>query len=500
MWIDVGTLAARVTRATDEEKSWLSEYLSFRDDSLRFSSGGATDRVRMFNAFSNSFPAGFVQLVKKGAANAGFTVETFDRRKRPSVHPDPQADLAWLRWYQKEAVAKIVAKERGIVKVPTGGGKTEIMVGATRALPIKWLFLVHRKDLVAGAADRFDLRNQQHGHDFGPAGRIVEGKWSVGERLTCASFHTIAAGLKAGDSRVFDLLAEAEGVFVDECHTLPANTFTAVVNAAANAYYRIGLSGTPLERTDQRSLMAIAALGSIVYQIPTQLLVEEGVLAKASITLIDCPQRSEADTWQRVYSEAVVRSERRNRVLVEACKRADPPALLFVKDVAHGKSLVKMLTREGIRAEFVWGKSDLAWRQRKVRDLVQGRVDVLVCSVIFQEGIDIPELRSVVIGSGGKSVIAALQRIGRGMRVEKDAAGNVVKDTFKVFDVNDRGCGCVAAAKALGTPGQGTHRGCKWLDKHARERRQAYAAEGHSTVVEAWVDPLVEAVRGARAR
>ena len=105
-----------------------------------------------------------------------------------------------------------------------------------------------------------------------------------------------------------------------------------------------------------------------------------------------------------------------------------------------------------------------------------GRYDVLICSVIFQEGEDVPDLRSVVIGSAGKSVIATLQRIGRGMR---RASG---KDEFEVFDVADLGCGCMSG------PASHRHPGCKWLDKHTRDRIKAYTTEGHETVLEDWVE------------
>ena len=80
-------------------------------------------------------------------------------------------------------------------------------------------------------------------------------------------------------------------------------------------------------------------------------------------------------------------------------------------------------------------------------------VDVVVCSKVFQQGIDIPELRAVVIGGGGKSIIAALQRLGRGGRATEN------KSTFELWDVADEGC--------------------MWLRRHARARRKAYLSEGY---------------------
>ncbi len=86
-----------------------------------------------------------------------------------------------------------------------------------------------------------------------------------------------------------------------------------------------------------------------------------------------------------------------------------------------------------------------------MKGLVRGDLDVLIASVIFNEGIDIPELRSVVIAAGGQSIIAALQRIGRGMRT---AHG---KDEFEVYDIYDSGN--------------------KWMEKHTKARLGAYRGE-----------------------
>ncbi len=447
MWIKIGTTHSELARGTDEEKEWLREYLSFPSTSW---AGGRPrqDVMRLYSLVDENFPAGFTSMVAKAARSHGFDVELLDNRLPPCA-TDMNADLAWLRDYQLTGVDAAVQATRGILWLPTGSGKTEIAAGLTRRLPIKWVFLVHRQTLVDQAAERYERRTGK------VAGRIGEGKWEIGEQFTAATFQTLYAAMDT--DRAKRLFHDTQGLMIDEAHVTPADSFWKVAMRFRNAYYRIGLSGTPLARGDKRSVLAIAALGNIIYRIKTDTLVDAGVLSKPKIRLIPVHQESDAPTWQGVYGECIVRGARRNKALVEAATKAQKPCLVFVKEIKHGKLLLKQLTKAGVKADFVWGTDSTDSRKALVTRLVRGETDVLICSVIFQEGVDIPELKSVVIGSAGKSVIAALQRIGRGMR---KAEG---KDSFEVWDIADKGN--------------------KWMENHAQERLHAYKSEGHEVVV-----------------
>lgn len=274
------------------------------------------------------------------------------------------------------------------------------------------------------------------------------------------------------DGQVYNLHVEgtetyvAEGRVVHNCHTAPADSFYRVIMQMKNAYYRVGLSGTPLARGDEKSLYAIAAIGKVVHRVRTQLLIERGVLAKPTVRMITVTTPSIRPTWQGVEGECIVRNTRRNLALASIAKRATKPAFLFVSQIAHGKNLAKILINAGISAEFVWGNHSVEYRKSLIRRMVQGHFEVLVCSSVFNEGIDVPELRATINGGGGKSVIATYQRLGRGMRVERKTDGTVAEggDQFEVWDILDKGN--------------------KWTERHAQARQSAYAAEGYATFVE----------------
>lgn len=473
MWIVRGNVRSKLTKATDEERLWLQEYLTFQGKRI---GRQEPKKTCLFNMFSHTYPAGFDSLVKSAAEREEVDIQFFDKRARP-CNEDPFADLAWLRDYQLEAVKAIVEKVRGILWLPTGAGKTEIAVGLTRALPCRWLALVHRSQLADDIASRYEKRSPGL---F--AGRVLEGRWEVHEdsMLITATYQTLNAKLKNAHDKqkAIDLLRWADGIIVDEVHTAPASTFNAILMQTTNAYFRVGLSGTPLARQDARSQYAIAAIGPVVYRIRPQLLIDRGVLAKPTVRLVTVDQDSARPTWQGVYGELVVRSKARNAAIVGMSKRATKPLFVFVEQVEHGRNLVKALFNAGVKAEFVWGSHSIDYRKSVIRRMVMGHFDAIVCSRVFNEGIDVPELRSVVNAGGMKSIIATLQRLGRGMRVDRANDGSVREggDVFEVWDVKDTGN--------------------KWTERHARVRERAYKSEGYETFVEA--APVVSALAANR--
>ncbi len=463
MWFTQGNLYVKVTRASEAEIEWLRSKesgLTFTNRKTLFTTG-KTELHRFFDLEDSTFPAGFLPQVVKRATDAGLSVQVIDSRTAPAKPVIPLVKKGYeLRDYQQAGVNAALAATRGIVQIATGGGKTNVAVAIVERFPsVRWLFLVHRASLMAQAADRYEQLTGKK------AGRIGEGKWKEQPHFTCATFQSLGAALKSGKHN--ELFEEIEGLIVDEAHTLPAESYKRVADALPNAYWRLGISATPLDREDQRSVFAVGTLGPVIFKHTADELIQAGHLARPIIRLVRVRQeftmldgRSGAISkwdWKKVYFEGIIKSKARNQMLLAAVQKAERPTLVFVKEIAHGKAFTNALQARGLKADFVWGSASLHVRQQAVKRLVRGDYDVLVSSVIFQEGVDIPELRSVVVASGGKSVIAALQRIGRGMRL---ATG---KDTFEVWDVADEGD--------------------PWLERHAKARRSAYQREKYAVQV-----------------
>jgi len=453
MWIEIGMVKCRVTNATEAESSWVAGYLSFKD--VAKANGRS---VSLFNVMNGTFPGGLLPLLMDAAKRDGIKIELLDRRKS-RIAPDEAADIAWLYDYQKEAVEACVANKRGIVRAPTGSGKGDMIVGLVRRLPGRWLFLVHRDNLVEQQQARFARINKSSLPNV--LSRTPPKTWELSRGINLMTLQSLAAGIRRDRPGVDAALANLDGVILDECHVAPADVYFNAINRCP-AEYRLGFSGTPLDRTDNRSLMAIAALGKVIYSVKAKTLIDRGVLAAPMITMVPVNQTvskgARQDGYHGVYDEIVTSSVVRNERIVEIARTAPKPCMIFVKIIDHGKALKKMLEQAGISCEFVWGNTKSEARKAAVTRLERRDSDVMVASVVFQEGVDIPTLESVIIGSGGKSIIAALQRIGRGMRTNGGT-----KNTFEVFDILD-----------LGTP---------MMERHSRRRMNTYVREAYQTTI-----------------
>jgi len=493
MKLRIENTSTKVARATDEEADWLYAFLSFEDDKAearrRAGYHVGDDRVRMFDRRRYTFPTGLLPIVIEGAGKKHIPLHIEDGREpaEPARFRPREEMEAWpwnmkAEWsFQYEALcaaymgglpkpepSRVHLDGRGIVKSPTGSGKGNIAAALAYAIEGRWLFVVHRGHLADDVRTRW---NEMAGACGEPeAGFIGDGEWTVGERLTCATLQTLHAAKKRGDPRYHDLAKLVTGLIIDECHTAPAKSFYRTIQGMKRARYRIGLSGTPLDRGDRRSLLAIAAIGPLIYSIKARDLIDAGVLAEPHITVIPVAQRASERArgdWHRTYNELVVESAHRNGALLAAMERAlkdgDTPGMVFVRRIPHGQELANLARKRGLNVAYVDGSKDTSQRRKAVEDLGNGRLDFVVATKVFTEGVNVPELRCVINGAGGKSVIEALQQVGRGTRTTS------TKTSFRVYEIGDKGE--------------------RMLHDHARERLRAYRREGYAVGVDREIWP-----------
>jgi Domain of unknown function (DUF3427)/Helicase conserved C-terminal domain len=121
---------------------------------------------------------------------------------------------------------------------------------------------------------------------------------------------------------------------------------------------------------------------------------------------------------------AIVLKQLREKVIDPGSMRA----LGFCVSVAHAGFMAETFTAAGIPSLAVSGDTPAIDRQRALEDLKSRRVNVLFAADVFNEGLDLPDVDTVLFLRPTESATVFLQQLGRGLRRTPDKAVLTVLD------------------------------------------------------------------------
>jgi superfamily II DNA or RNA helicase len=354
--------------------------------------------------------------------------------------------------FQQEAAEILVREKRGILKVATNGGKTEIAAAVTQHLGVPTLFLVERLELLYQTRERFALRL---GIPEEEIGLIGDQKFAVGEWITVATPKSFKARL--AEKAIQDALTWWKLVWADECHRVASDTFYAIMDRLP-AYYRFGMSASPLKREDGHDMRLVAQTGPVLYDVPSKLLVARGISVLPYVEMLEIKEpdlSKEPGNFASINRLGITENERFNKLVVTSAAehvRAGKQVVILVELKKHGKLLSKMLKAKKVEHQYLDGSMDMdTVRRPAVQALRTGELRCVVSLPILDEGVDIPGIDVLILAGGGKAQIRLLQRVGRGLRSSEG------KDRLLIIDFANY-----------------TH---PWLLKHSLQRLKTYKAE-----------------------
>src|SRR4029077_13439339 len=112
-------------------------------------------------------------------------------------------------------------------------------------------------------------------------------------------------------------------------------------------------------------------------------------------------------------------------------KTSDPlgiRALGFCVSISHARFMADQFREAGIPAVAVWGDSPEEERKAALRDLSAGRVNVVFTVDLFNEGVDVPNVDTLLLLRPTESPTLFLQQLGRGLRRARGKALCTVLD------------------------------------------------------------------------
>jgi superfamily II DNA or RNA helicase len=374
---------------------------------------------------TGAFPTGLLASVRAVLEKDGVEVQVDDWRIEPT--PSERGfDLIGITFdppydYQLDACRKMVQAKQGIIKMGTGAGKTEVACAVTQYLGLNTLFIVPTRELMYQSQKRFIKRLGLREREVGLIG---DNNWCPGSLVTVATAATLESRLETQQCQ--DLLKSIDVLFLDECHHSGSDTYFTVATLCP-AYYRFGLSGTPLYRSDGANLMLIAATGEMIADVGLKYLIEKGICAKANIIFdkITEPVLKKKTAYATAYKQGVSENPQLLKKVIEwteICVDQGLGVLILCEEIQHGKLIDDALwteTSKLIPHQFIHGTEDTSVRRAAIESFDKRNLPVLIASTILDEGVDTKAIDVIILAGSRKSKIKTLQRIGRGLRGEK---------------------------------------------------------------------------------
>jgi superfamily II DNA or RNA helicase len=224
---------------------------------------------------------------------------------------------------------------------------------------------------------------------------------------------------ESNGDKIIAMLDKCEAFQLDECHIAGTASIKNLYKHLKNIHSFIGLSGTPF-RTNEIDLEIISILGEKLIDISATFLIEKKVLPQPIIKFVSVPNLSVfGKTYHEVYKEYIVENDIRNNIILNQCKMLLEKKyciLVLFKTIAHGNILFDLFTKNGIKCGLLSGKDSLETRNEVIKQLDDNEINVIIASTIFDIGINVPKLSSLVLAGSGKSFVKILQRSGRLLR------------------------------------------------------------------------------------
>lgn len=362
-------------------------------------------------------------------------IDEYEKRRKPPVQSlepgsDEKQDVPTPNDVQKQALSALdltrqEGYRRGLVVLATGLGKTwlsafdAVQMGARRIL-----FVAHREEILYQAAETY-LRIK-------PDSRVGFYMGKQRDRtvdILCASVQTLGkeTHLERFSPQHFDYIV------VDEFHHAAAPVYHRLLSYFAPQFL-LGLTATP-DRTDRSDILSLCD-DNLVFEFP----LFEGVKGEFlvpfhyhgiyddTVDYAEIPWRNGKFDPNLLANKLATLGRARHALRIWR-QQKQSRTLAFCVSRAHADFMASQFAKQGVRAAAVHGESEMS-RGEALEKLEHGQLDVIFSVDLFNEGVDLPAIDTVLLLRPTESKILFLQQIGRGLR--KSAATG--KDKLVILD------------------------------------------------------------------
>jgi len=323
---------------------------------------------------------------------------------------------------------------RNLLVAATGTGKTVMAaldykhLRAKHGRDLRLLFVAHRQEILAQSLRTY--REVLTDANFGE-------EYVAGQRPEL--WKHVFASVQSLTAQPLDRFAcdDFDVIVVDEFHHAEARTYRRIIDHFQPLEF-LGLTATP-ERMDGKHVQNEFFDGRIAAEMRLWEALENDLLSPFHyFGIADGTDLSDV-TWKRGSYDSVelgkvfTGNEARARLIIKAVqdKVTDPGtmrALGFCVSVAHARFMAEYFERAGLRAAALDGTSPRDTRKHALEQLKEGKIQAIFSVDLFNEGLDIPDVDTLLLLRPTGSATVFLQQLGRGLRRTPDKAVLTVLD------------------------------------------------------------------------
>jgi len=453
----------------------IDDRMSYKRKGIEYSpkvvEGKWDGRSHCFSTWYKTFPTGLCSMVAERLDAHNIPWQYEDLRKKP------HANMSWevvlpspisLFDFQREAADLCEDIGRGICSLPTGSGKTmtfSVIIGELRVAPVVvYVPSLLLLDQTKAALERIIKNPDGSSVEVGMVGNgvcdikditvmTVQTAITVYDKKYdrnkgCVRNLTADEKRKRNSRRrrnaedpdsyedlefvtpnrvaIRKLVEGARVVVADECHRCSSAMYQEVMNNSKSAYYRFAFSATAY-REDNTEILIQASFGRKIVDISCSELIERGILVRPYIFSINVPPEPKSfDTYQSAKKNNIVESYQRNLLIANVVERLkdEGPTLLLVTEKKHGRLLEKMIPN----SKFIHSEESKKIKDESISNMLSGELPVLIATPIADEGLDLVQLKVLVLCDAGQSATKLYQRVGRSLRRSPGKEYSIVVD------------------------------------------------------------------------
>ena len=334
--------------------------------------------------------------------------------------------------YQKEMLEnlqverEVFERTRNLLVAATGVGKTVISAFDYKKFKknngnsAKLLFVAHREEILKQSRDTFRAILK----DFNFGDLLVGNHIPEGIDHLFISIQSLNS-TKLHESTTKDYY---DFIIIDEFHHAAADSYQKLLSYY-NPKILLGLTATP-ERMDGKNILQYFD-DTIASEMRLTEAIDRKLLSPFQYFCVSDTVDLSNLKWSRggynikelenVYTANKIRS---NQIIKSIDKYItdleDVKGLGFCVSIEHAKYMANFFNNSNIPSIYLHGSSKKKIRDKAKNKLVNGEVKFIFVVDLYNEGVDIPEVNTVIFLRPTESLTVFLQQLGRGLRLSED--------------------------------------------------------------------------------